>query len=258
MGMSAKSIEAELKAIGVREGHCLEVHSSLRSIGPVEGGAITVIEALINVLGQSGTLVMSAYPLSPPIPVTDEERKAGIAWKVRRLSEDSSKRTAMGAVSDVFRDRPDVVLGSGIHRACAWGREASIHALGYQHLADSAGYALLIGVDVDRCSSLHLADDSKITEEARAIMAERWGWTPTIAISDDVRSRYPPEIVLGSEEGWKTGDPWSNARDEADRRHLIRRRKLGSADSMFFKVNDLLSLVREVRQDGPFPRDASE
>ncbi len=251
-----KGLQEDLKAIGVREGQCLEVHSSLRSIGPVEGGATTVVEALIGLLGPHGTLAMSAYPLSPPIPVTDEERDAGIDWEVRRLPDDSIERTGMGAVSDRFRNRPDVVLGTGIHRVCAWGRDAQVHASGYKHLADSDGHALLIGVDIDRCSSMHLAESTKITEKARALMDERWSPKSPASIKDGVRNRYPREIVLGSEGGWKNGDPWSSARDEAARKLLIRRGPIGNADSMFFKVIDLLSLIREVRREGPFTENA--
>ena len=254
--MRLEDLQDDLAAIGVREGQCLEGHSSLRRIGPVEGGAATVIEALTGVLGTSGTLVMSAYPLSPPIPLTNEERETGIDWKIRRIQENSTERTGMGAVSDVFRNRPDVVLGKGIHRVWARGRNAQAHASGHKRLVASDGRALLIGVDIDRCSSLHLSEATKITVKARALMDQRWGPKAPVLINDEVRNRYPSEIVLGTEKGWKTGDPWTNARDEAARKLLIRRGLIGNGDNMFFKLIDLLTFVREVRQEGPFPDNA--
>lgn len=51
------SLAADLRALGVRPGSNLMVHSSLRTIGPVEGGAEAVVAALRDVLGPSGTLL---------------------------------------------------------------------------------------------------------------------------------------------------------------------------------------------------------
>jgi aminoglycoside 3-N-acetyltransferase len=133
----------------------LEVHSSLSRMGQVEGGAVAVVEALLRVIGPAGAVVMSAYPVSLPLPVSAEERRRGISWKIRRFAEDAPERSGMGAIADAFRDRKDVVLGTGLHRVCAWGKDAAEHArVGYQHLADIGGWALLIGVGIDRCSSM--------------------------------------------------------------------------------------------------------
>ena len=107
------------------------------------------------------------YPLSPPLEVSEDERSLGVGWKVRLLAEDSREPTGMGAVSDAFRTREDVVCGSGVHRVCAWGRDKAPHAQGYGHLVESGGLALLIGVGIDRCSSLHLSERTAITPEAR-------------------------------------------------------------------------------------------
>jgi aminoglycoside 3-N-acetyltransferase len=54
---------ADLAALGVREGDTLMVQASLRSIGPVRGGAATVVAALRRALGPTGTLV--AYTATP-------------------------------------------------------------------------------------------------------------------------------------------------------------------------------------------------
>jgi aminoglycoside 3-N-acetyltransferase len=39
------------------------LHSSLKSIGYVEGGAQTVIEAILDVISSSGTLVVPTYSM---------------------------------------------------------------------------------------------------------------------------------------------------------------------------------------------------
>ena len=54
----AELIEA-LKSHGLAPGMIVEVHSSLSAFGFVVGGAQTVVDALIDVLGYSGTIWVS-------------------------------------------------------------------------------------------------------------------------------------------------------------------------------------------------------
>ncbi|MBT3336637.1 MAG: AAC(3) family N-acetyltransferase [Anaerolineae bacterium] len=49
------------RAIGVDSGDTLLVHSSYKSFGGVDGGPQTVIDALLDVLGADGTLVMPTF-----------------------------------------------------------------------------------------------------------------------------------------------------------------------------------------------------
>jgi aminoglycoside 3-N-acetyltransferase len=58
--MTSSLISAQLLSLGIRPGGVLLVHSSLRSLGPVEGGAEAVIAALLDALGPEGTLLMPA------------------------------------------------------------------------------------------------------------------------------------------------------------------------------------------------------
>lgn len=55
-----KQLVDDLRDLGVRENSVLLVHSSLRSLGTLEGGAETVIRSLLDVLGEDGTLLMPA------------------------------------------------------------------------------------------------------------------------------------------------------------------------------------------------------
>ena len=49
---------------GLTAGDLVLVHSSLRKLGPVEGGADTVLDALLEVLGQEGTLALPTHTFS--------------------------------------------------------------------------------------------------------------------------------------------------------------------------------------------------
>lgn len=100
---------AALRALGVRPGDVLEVHSSLSSFGHVEGGAETVIAALKEAVTEEGTLFMPALRLSPPVPLTDEDRALGLTSRIRILPPDAP-RTAMGAIADLFRVQEGTVV----------------------------------------------------------------------------------------------------------------------------------------------------
>ena len=55
-----KRIAEDLLSAGLRRGGAVFVHSSLRSMGIVPGGAETVIRGLLDALGPDGTLLVPA------------------------------------------------------------------------------------------------------------------------------------------------------------------------------------------------------
>ena len=60
-GRDLEGLVADLRALGVRRGQHLLVHSSLRSIGPVEGGVDAVLGALCEVAGPAATIVVPTH-----------------------------------------------------------------------------------------------------------------------------------------------------------------------------------------------------
>lgn len=52
--LTKRDIEEGLRKLGLDRGDVTEVHSSLSSFGKVRGGASTVVDALMNVVGEDG------------------------------------------------------------------------------------------------------------------------------------------------------------------------------------------------------------
>lgn len=52
-----ETIAADLGRLGVQPGDLIMVHASLKAIGPVHGGAASVVSALCDAAGITGTLM---------------------------------------------------------------------------------------------------------------------------------------------------------------------------------------------------------
>ncbi|MBQ2743294.1 MAG: AAC(3) family N-acetyltransferase, partial [Oscillospiraceae bacterium] len=59
--LTAEALTEALRALGVKEGDTLLVHSSLSGIGHLPGGAKTAIKALSDAVGKSGTFLAPAF-----------------------------------------------------------------------------------------------------------------------------------------------------------------------------------------------------
>jgi aminoglycoside 3-N-acetyltransferase len=81
-------IEDGLKKIGLSKGDVVAVHGSLSSFGRVEGGAETVVDALLDVLGAEGTLVVPTFTYG--LDVYDPKESPSM---VGAISEAVRKRT---------------------------------------------------------------------------------------------------------------------------------------------------------------------
>ena len=83
---------SEFKRIGLTTGDVLLVHSSFKSFGGVEGGPQTVVDALITVLGNEGTLIVPRFNF--------DFSTYGTPWDIR------STPSQMGIISEFVRKDP--------------------------------------------------------------------------------------------------------------------------------------------------------
>ena len=61
MNESYKVLIRDLENIGIKKGDVLVVHSSMKSMGHVEGGPECVIAALTEAVGETGTLIFPSF-----------------------------------------------------------------------------------------------------------------------------------------------------------------------------------------------------
>ena len=99
-GLSQKEIVRGLRETGLKSGDVVLVHSAMRTFGPIEGGAETVVSALLEVLGERGTLVVPTFTFAhetdedPVIDPFNDPSEMGIITETVRLRPDSFRSTA--------------------------------------------------------------------------------------------------------------------------------------------------------------------
>lgn len=175
--VTVESLQAEFKALGIEKGMVLLVHSSLSTIGWVCGGAVAVILALQEVLGETGTLVMPTHSTdlsdpsqwkNPPVP---ESWWQCIRETMPAYDPDLTPTRSMGKIVETFRKEKGVLRSTHpLHSFCAYGPQAPYitdnHALAFgfgensplARIYDLHGFVLLLGVEHSSNTSIHLAE----------------------------------------------------------------------------------------------------
>jgi aminoglycoside 3-N-acetyltransferase len=72
VSFARKDLVRDLYALGLRPGDLINAKVSLKAIGHVDGGADTVLEALIEAVGPNGTVVTDSFLDVYPLPLSPE------------------------------------------------------------------------------------------------------------------------------------------------------------------------------------------
>ena len=229
-----------LKRLGVKPGMALEVHSSLSSFGQVEGGALTVIDSIKEIVTKEGSIFMPALRLSKELPLSDEDRAMGITVKIKVLPR-GEKRTAMGIVADTFRSLPDTLTGTDIISTSGWGAHGK-EALtgGFDWAINNDGKALLFDVDIYKLTAMHYME----------------GATPKdinemFAPSEEISKKYPPEEWF-IEAGHPPVKAWYKIQKAAFERGLIKETYIGNCRVWFFDIKSVVSIYSDELKKDPY------
>lgn len=144
-----------LSQLGIDRNGTLLVHSSMKSIGHVDGGADTVLDALSEYM-ENGLLVLPTHTWSY------------IKADNPRFYVDESP-SCVGLLTELFRKRPGVVrswhpthsvgaLGKGAHEFVAGNEKFDTPCAResvWGKLLDHKATILLLGVDLRRCTYIH-------------------------------------------------------------------------------------------------------
>ncbi|HET6227198.1 MAG TPA: AAC(3) family N-acetyltransferase, partial [Bacteroidia bacterium] len=164
--ISFDSLKSDLLKLGIQKGDQVIVHSSLSKMGYVAEGAKTLVDALLDIIGEEGTLLcpcfahhtFSKYYLDqdPVFDVKNSPSRAGAVTEyIRNLS--GAKRSlhptdsvcAIGAMADYFTN-------THFDQLTPYNENSPYYKLALQN-----GKILNIGVPLNTsCTNLHTLEDA--------------------------------------------------------------------------------------------------
>jgi aminoglycoside 3-N-acetyltransferase len=171
---------ADLRSLGLSHGQDLLIHSSLRRIGRIDGGAASLLAAIQTAAGPRATLVVPTQTAensfsSPGFRAAtaglDAEERARFVAAMPGFDPASTPSTGMGAFAEYVRTRPSACRSSHPQssfaaigpkaRACTCVHDLDCHLgdrspLGWLYTVGAA--LLLLGVRYSVCTAFHLAE----------------------------------------------------------------------------------------------------
>ncbi|RPI62778.1 MAG: aminoglycoside N(3)-acetyltransferase [Planctomycetaceae bacterium] len=237
-------IASGLRALGLCAGDGVMVHSSLKSLGRVDGGPATVIAALMEVLTAEGTLMMPSFNHAKIF----EPDGPGIF-------DPKTTPTINGAIPDMFWRMPGVYRSMDpTHAFAAWGKNAERYIKSHHCtltmgpdsplglLGREGGWVLLLGVGYNtntyhhvvemttKAPCLGLRSDAYPVRlaDGRIVSARTWGWRNATCPIDDT-AIYSEELV---------------------RLGLERTAQIGLCHAKMFRASDCFDVVARLLREG--------
>ncbi|GIO10954.1 AAC(3) family N-acetyltransferase [Cohnella xylanilytica] len=260
--VTVDSLAEDLRAIGVRAGDTLIVHSSLSRIGWVCGGPVAVVQALMETITPQGNLVMPTHTgdysepskwMKPPVPESWWET---IRKTMPAFDPKVTPTRGMGAIPECFRTFAGVLRSD--HPAlsfAAWGKDAEFivtdHSLEFglgersplARVYDLDGKVLLLGVSYDSNTSFHLAEN-RVPNPPLA-----WEGAPVLENGVRVWKKYR-EIAFDTDRFDELGEAF-----EASPGRPVTNGRIGVAASKLFRQRDGVDFAVEWLKDNPAGRE---
>lgn len=131
--LTKEDLIRDIQALGVESGDLLHLKVSMRAIGEIDGGAKTLLNALLEVVGEQGTLVSDAFITAYPLPLEDQYKSIVV---------DDHTASYAGAFANEMIKHPKMFRSQHpIQKYAAIGHDAE--RLCMNHTPESGGYDLL-------------------------------------------------------------------------------------------------------------------
>ena len=166
----------QYRQIGLASGDIVMIHASMRAVGEILGGPDILIEAILEAVGTSGTIMMYVGCQTPFDDIgrqifSAEDEAFILEHCPPFISSTARANREFGVLAEFFRVYPGVKCSQNVvARMAAIGSRAdwllSPHDLNYgygrnsplERFCDSGGKVLLVGSDLDQVTLLHHAE----------------------------------------------------------------------------------------------------
>ena len=169
MSVTRDEVISGLTSMGLKAGDKVMVHSSLSSIGHVEGGAPNVVQAFLDVLGPDGTLMVPTFTHSNTEyfdPLTSPSKNGAITEAARGFPNAVRSLHPTHAVTAIGPEAKELVKGD-LERG-ALGRDCAL-----DRLIKRDGLVFLLGVGHEANSAIHIGEDYAGDNRHKSISPDR-------------------------------------------------------------------------------------
>ena len=243
---TAPELTADLERLGVPRGGLVMFHSSLRSIGTVEGGAGTVIDALLAAVGPNGTLVAPTFTgqYHEPGFVFDPAETPGTTGSIpNHFFRRPEARRTVHIVQTVAAIGPlrDTIIDAGGDDG--WDAQPSMRAI-----FDLDGWFLLLGVPYQNLTAGHFMEQ-EIGSHRRPRAVEGLQRLPDGRVIPLRSETWGPDPSFpGMPE--RSYD-FNRLGEGLEQRGLVKRGAVGNAIARLFRARDLERTAREMFAANP-------
>ncbi|MFD0030032.1 aminoglycoside N(3)-acetyltransferase [Streptomyces sp. NPDC055059] len=249
--VTRSTLIADLRALGVRPGDTLLLHSSLSALGWVCGGAVSVVQGLLHTLGPDGTLTVPTHTggnsdpaqwRRPPVP---QEWWAGIRASMPAYDMAVTPSEGMGVIAETARRWPGALRSAHPQTSfAAVGPQAA--AITHGHATDCSlgedsplarleerdARVLLLGTRFATCTSFHLAE-YRIPSPRRTVMGRA-------VLTPDGGRRWETVTEIDI-----SADGFDELGAALERDGGVVRGRVGAADARLFPVADAVAYAQE-------------
>ena len=231
--------------LGLKTGDLLMVHSSLSSIGFVEGGAKTIVDCLLDVLGNEGTLVVPTFTY--PSAFTDSadamwvfdpsSTNSGVGSITNEVIRRSSSRRSIHLWHSVSSIGPlsELIVSAG--RSSAWDFDSPM-----SWILSNGGSILLLGVPYQNLTAIHVWEVEFQVDYRRDYYIERRLRKPDGKIEPLLSRVHSPKESYPGQDFNRFGE-----RLEGDNK--VNKGSVGNAIARLFSAEDAYSLAKKMYQE---------
>jgi aminoglycoside 3-N-acetyltransferase len=243
------SLTNDLQNLGLEPRNTVLVHSSLRKIGWINGGAEALTQSLLDILTAEGTLVVPTHTssnsdpavwIAPPVP---EEWWQTIRDTRPAFDPRTTRTERMGVLAETVRTWPGAVRSMHPQTSFgAVGAKAEFVTEGHTldsmlgensplaRLEDLDAKVLLLGVGFDSCTCFHLAEYRTNMPKADTSFA---------VTVDGVRAwKTVSDVSVNEEDFVELGNDFT-------RTGSVNKGKIGAADCYLFSLSEAVKFAEK-------------
>ena len=239
--ISKEELITDLHNIGVEEGDLLHLKISMRAVGKVDGGANTLLEALIEVVGETGTIVCDAFVKAFSLPLSKKNKT--------KISTDETPSYAGAFANVMIRHPKNIRSKHPLHKFAAIGKQAI--ELCNNHTDKSGAYSLVEEMAIQDAKNLTIGGDV-VGIGTTHIAIEKCPYDRKIKKMGRLYKNSEGKIVL-SKIDWKggCGEGIRKFLPLYENGGLINRGKIGNADSILTSMKKTLKTEMDKIESDP-------